>query len=532
MALTWKDYTLDEAAVEEISGTIQTLLSEREKDRRKLHRVRLTAEELLLRIRDAYPEPVDLSVGIGKQYGRLVLRLRYGGDSFDPTERGGDDDWSYRILSSLGLTPAWSYRGRTNTVTMTLRERSGHGTLFYILLALALAVVLGVAGRLLFPALGLTLNDILLTPLMNTFLGLLNTFAGIMIAFTICSGVLGMGDPSTLRSVGKGMLLRFALLTLVISAACLVISSPLLHLHLLGNAETGGTSQAGQLIAMIFNIFPTNSVNPFLNGNTMQIIVIAIFVGVGLLALGERGVHLRTLAEEGALLTQRLTSFVCKLVPIFVFAALLRLIWAGEAAVLISLWKPLCLLVVLVLAVTAVMLLVTAVQVRCSPLLLLKKVAPPLLIGLSTASSMSAFTSSMETCENKLGMDSALLKFAYPVGSVMFMPATAAYFSVVAISFAALYDVPITAAWLVMACITVTLLTIAVPPIPGAGLMVYSVIFAQLGIPAEAMLLAATLDIVSDFVITGFNIGTLLLEMTREAEKMHKIDRTLLLKKL
>ena len=68
--------------------------------------------------------------------------------------------------------------------------------------------------------------------------------------------------------------------------------------------------------------------------------------------------------------------------------------------------------------------------------------------------------------------------------------------------------------------------------LPGAGLMVFSVLFAQLGIPGEAVLLGVTINIIFDFAATGFNVGILILELTREADRMHRIDRTLLLKKM
>ena len=44
------------------------------------------------------------------------------------------------------------------------------------------------------------------------------------------------------------------------------------------------------------------------------------------------------------------------------------------------------------------------------------------------------------------------------------------------------------------------------------------------------MLLAAALDVVTDFFDTGFNVLLLNLEMIREAELLHRIDREKLLK--
>ena len=65
-----------------------------------------------------------------------MLRLRYEGDTFDPV-KSSENALSDEILRSLGALPAWSYRGRMNTVSMTLAERPKRSSVFYILLAVA-----------------------------------------------------------------------------------------------------------------------------------------------------------------------------------------------------------------------------------------------------------------------------------------------------------------------------------------------------------------------------------------------------------
>ena len=60
------------------------------------------------------------------------------------------------------------------------------------------------------------------------------------------------------------------------------------------------------------------------------------------------------------------------------------------------------------------------------------------------------------------------------------------------------------------------------------SLISYFNIFAQLGIPSGALLLAAALDVVTDFFDTGFNVLLLNLEMVREAHIIGRIDRKIL----
>jgi hypothetical protein len=313
-------------------------LNAQKMERRSVQRIRLTAEELLLNVLSHCGRGVRISVGLGKQFGCQMLRFRYEGEAFDPV-KNSENPISDEILRSLGVLPAWSYRGRMNTVSMTLAERPKRGSVFYILLAVAAAVVLGFAGRAFPEALRQSLTDILLTPLSNGFLGLMKTFSGILITLTICSGILGMGDSATLGRRGKVFALRFIGISFILCAATMAVSLPLLHIDPDALSSQGESSGIAQISRMIFDILPSDPVEPFRTGNTLQLIVIALLIGLGLLAIGERGKNLRGLVEESTVLLQRLVSGICALVPLYVFAMLLRQIWSGNAGALLSVWK-------------------------------------------------------------------------------------------------------------------------------------------------------------------------------------------------
>ena len=370
MPLQWKSYELNEQAVDDISESIGRFLDNEGIERRNAVRIRLAMEELMLRIIDAKGNAFPVSFGMGRQYGKHAVCLKYEGEAFDPTS-GDDENWNERILVSLGLSPDWRYRKKNNTVSIRISGASGQSALFYIFAAVLAALLFGFSGRFLEPSVREEIDTILLTPMMGGFLGLLNTFAGIMIGFTICSGVLGVGDSESLGKIGKGLVLRLFLISLSIAAFSLLFASLFMDLSF-SAASVGGTSELDDISKMIFGILPSDPVSPFLNCNTMQIIVISLFAGIAMLTMDANGSTLRRLVEECTTVTQMLTSTVCKLVPGFVFIALLRQIWSGAAAKLLTLWKPLALIAAAVLIITAFLLLFTALKTRKSPVFLLK----------------------------------------------------------------------------------------------------------------------------------------------------------------
>lgn len=527
MAIKYERLALDEAAVERISESVRDYLAAQGMERRNVLRIRLTVEELLLNVMAGCGRNVSVNWGMGRRLGRQVFCLRYAGAPLDPTKSGGDD-WTEATLRTLGYFPAWSYRGGTNTVSLVLSERARHSALFYIMIAVLAAAALGFAGKLCPEALRTGVDEALLTPAANGFLGLMGTFSGVMIAFTICSGILGVGDAVALGRLGRRILARFTGISFAVCAVTVALVCPLLSLRFSAGGE-GRASQISQISRMFFDILPSNPIEPFQTGNTMQIIVIALFAGIGLLAIGERGSRLRGLIDEGAALTQRTVTFVCGFVPLFVFVMLLRQLWFGRAQALLAIWKPLVLIVSSEILIAAALWLLTALRLKCPPLTLLKKALPPFVVAFTTASSMSALTLSMETCEKKLGVEGSVVSFAYPLGTVMYMPASIASFAAIACTFAEIYQVEVSLSWMIMAVITVTLLVIAMPPIPGAGILVYTILFARMGIPAEALVLATAIDVVVDFCNTGFNVLLLVLQIVGEAGALGSLDRAALL---
>ena len=527
MSMEWKQYELDEESIDQISEWVNAYCSPK-MSWSEVTMACLTTEEILLNILEHTQESVLLEVGIGKRFGKTVLILRYNGEAFDPTDVN-EDDWGSRILNALASAPAWSYRVRTNRVSVTLSERSGHGTMFYILVALIAAVLLGLIGKWLPESFRFGVDELLLTPVQDAFLGVLMTFAGLMIAFTICSGLLGMGDAATLRKVGKGLLIRILLVSVSASLFALALAMPFMHLREAGAAQMN-VDQLKQISDMLFAILPSDPVTPFLTGNTLQIIVIATLIGIILLVLGERAKNLQTLVDEGAILLQRLMMGICRLIPLFVFVALLGQFWSGELDVLLSVWKPLLLDIVLIFVFQALMIVLTIVRTRCTLPVLIRKLVPPFLVGFTTASSISAFSIGMETGEKKMGIDPAFLKFAYPIGSVMHKPSTIITLVVYSLYFAQEYGVEVNFSWFILVVLTTVLLAIAVPPLPGAGMMLYGTIFAQLGIPADAVVLASLMELIVDYFCTGSDVSNLLTMLTRQACSIKRLDREILRK--
>lgn len=94
------------------------------------------------------------------------------------------------------------------------------------------------------------------------------------------------------------------------------------------------------------------------------------------------------------------------------------------------------------------------------------------------------------------------------------------------------YGVPITPIWMITAFIISVVLAIAAPPVPGAALTCYTILFMQLGIPTDAIAVVITLNVILEFATTAVNLFCLQTELVElsgslkvlDAEKLRSVD--------
>ena len=436
-------------------------------------------------------------------------------------------------MAEMGLAPAWRYKNGVNTLELRLK-RKGIGNVAGILIALGLAVGIGFLsyGFMSEGVRGVAV-ELILAPLQKIFFGLLSVFAGLMILFSVTGGIFNMGDMSTFNKVGKLMLGRLVGITFVVAGISSIVS------YFLFRPEMGGGGMIGldkkglsELMDMIYDIIPQDPVTMFMTGNAMQIIFVGVIFGLAILVLGERVNRVRNLIEETNLLITNILSVICKFLPFYIFVTILKMIWSGTFLQIISIWKPLvasC--VVLVLMLLAVMLYVS-VRYKVGVINLAKKLMPSFLICITSASSISAYGQVINDSVKKLGIKSRFVEVMHPISAVIYMPGFVVEFSVLTYFLAKTYDVKISMIWIIMGAISMAVFSMAMPPIPGASLIAFGIMFARMGIPEDALALAVTCDLFCDFLNTAVDVSMGMMEYVIQADKVGALDKKVLQSKV
>lgn len=519
------DYRLDDKTVDLIAKEINQFLTLLKMEEKDVLRLRLSVEEMLLNWQDRFGKEQEITLKIGTRIRKPFIILELRGDECDPIHSGQENSWMSRMLADMELEPAYQYQKETNIVTIYPKQKK-KGMIFWLIVAVLLGALVGAFSGFLPDSFKTGTVEQVITPVMNTFFGLIGMLAGPLIFLSVFTGICGIGDVSTFSKIG-GKVVSRSLLYSLLGTVVTAVSSFFWFQMNLESGELSGSAM-GELFQMILDILPTNLVDAFLSGNTMQIIVLAVAFGAAALILGERMQSIIRVCEQLQKLISIIMGWLCNVIPVLIFLTILQNIWSGTAKVILSGWRPILLIFVLLLLLMVVQIGWVCFRLKIKPGIYIKKILPAAMIGFSTGSSSAAFTKTNEMVTEKMGVEKTFAGFAIPLYMVLMGVVNSVVFYSFMMYSAINYNVSISIGWMLLSVLTVTLLSSATPPVAGAGLTIYTVLFTQMGIPSEAIPIVLTLDIVCEFMATGVKVAMMENETVLNACQNQLCDRKVL----
>ena len=141
-----------------------------------------------------------------------------------------------------------------------------------------------------------------------------------------------------------------------------------------------------------------------------------------------------------------------------------------------------------------------------NPIYLLKKITSPLSIAFSTASSAAALPVTIRTAEEQLGVDKKVASFTLPLGATINMDGTAIMQGVATFFIAQVYADGLSPSQFLLVILTATLASIGTASVPGAGLIMLSMVLTTVGLPVEGIALIIAVDRIIDMARTSINV--------------------------
>jgi Na+/H+-dicarboxylate symporter len=502
--------TLSNDAIASATKAFEAALKDSDIPRSLAVRATILMEELLLRYQEQFGQDAGLSFYAIKRLGTVRLRIEVQGTQLNALDLTTTDDElgdSYDFIAALLEReiepPSYGYRRGRNVIALNVRVRRQRPLWKNPMLGATLLAVIGFAVVSQTSAsYANAIVDAVVSPVISLLMGVLKAIAGPLLCLSLISGICALGDMSTLKSVGKHAFLRIVCWVAVLIAASVAVSAIVFR----GPADhTSAAFDAAELFELLLSSIPTNLFAPFVEGNMLQIAVESVFVGICLLALGERSGRIRELVIELNSLVFKMMYLFSGALPILIGFSVFETLVTTDLASLASIGMVVAInfAIMLLLAVASLLWIRITLHIPC--LAFVRKLAPALVICLATGSGTSAMGEFYRISKEELGVDEAIADFWVPLGHAMYAPSTIVPLVVGMFAVAQMDGVTLGPTRIAILCLLVLQLSITTPKVPGGIAATYTILLGQLGLSLDAVgiLMAANVLICNPSIAFG-----------------------------
>lgn len=344
-----------------------------------------------------------------------------------------------------------------------------------------------------------------------------------LIFVTLAAGVIAMGDPKRLGSLG-GRAIGLYMGTTVIAVTLGLIFGNIFRpgegidlnavstdavASVEGRIETA--EAAGGIVDRLLAIIPMNPVAAMADADVLAVIFWAILFGVGVLAAGDKGKPVAAVIESSVEAVLKVTHFVMEVAPYGVYALMAWVVSTQGLGVLINLGK---LAGALYLACFVHAIFTYGSIVRVVLNLPLRRffggIVDAQAVAYSTASSSATLPVTISNVSDNLGVEKSVAGSVLPLGATINMDGTSIYLGLIALFAAQSLGLTLTPADYVMVALTATLASIGAAGIPSAGLLLAATVLSVFGVSAEQSVLIIALifpfDRLLDMMRTATNV--------------------------
>ena len=343
-----------------------------------------------------------------------------------------------------------------------------------------------------------------LKPLGDAFVSLVKMLIGPIIFTTVVIGLAGMSDLKRLGRVGLRATLYFELVSgfaLVIGLVVANVFTPGAGFHADPSTldpkaverYTGAGKEMGT-VEFLLNIIPRTFVSAFVDGDVLQVLLLAILFGLALGRLGEHGRPVLNLLNESARVFFGIVAMVTRLAPIAAGRAMAFTIGQYGVGKLAQLGFLLACVYLTCALFVGLVLGGIARYAGFSLWKILRYVREELLLVLGTSSSETALPGLIEKME-RVGCSLPIVGIVVPSGYSFNLDGTCIYLTMAALFIAQATDTPMDLGaqlWLLM---VLTLTSNGAAGVTGSGFIVLASTLGATGrIPVEGMALILGVD--------------------------------------
>jgi len=346
------------------------------------------------------------------------------------------------------------------------------------------ALVLGVIA-------GLILGDnaVWLKPIGDVFVTAIRMLVVPLIFTTLVAGVIGMGEPAKLGTIGLraiGLYLGTTLVAVSIGLGFGTLFKPGAGVDFSDVVPHAVSTESVSLTERLINIIPANPFNALASGDVLSIIFFAILVGIAILTLGEKGKPVGDLFQSGADIMFKITHWVMELAPFGVFALIA---WVTGTKGIETFSSILVLAAAVYLGCITHIILVYGGLLRFVlglPLVrFFRGILDAQAVAFSTSSSSGTLPVTIACVQENLGVKPSIASSVLPLGATINMDGTSLYLGILALFAAQAFGIDLSFGDYLMIAITATLASIGAAGIPSASLFLLATVLTVFNVSPE-----------------------------------------------
>lgn len=352
-------------------------------------------------------------------------------------------------------------------------------------------------------------------PFGDLFLRLLNMLVVPIIVFTLLTGIRQL-SPAKLGRIGGATVGLYAATTTLAGVIGLAVANLLQPGR--GVEFTGGEAQSQappSLTEVVLGIVPNNPVAAMADGNLLATVFFVIVFGIALTyvraqkpELGDRVDGVFEAFEIGAEAMFVVVRGVLEYGVIGVFALMAVGIGTEGVGVFSSLGA-----LVLAVAVAVVvhisftyLFVLMRVVAGVSPVAFLRGAKDAMLTAFATRSSSGTLPVTMTNAEEDLRIEERVYSFALPVGATANMDGAAIRQAITVMFAANAVGQPLALTEQLLVLVVAVLISIGTAGVPGAGLVMLTVVLSQVGLPLAVVGFVAGVDPILGRIATMNNV--------------------------
>ncbi|MBQ5420984.1 MAG: dicarboxylate/amino acid:cation symporter [Clostridium sp.] len=349
-------------------------------------------------------------------------------------------------------------------------------------------------------------------PLGTIFLNMIKMIVVPMVFFSITAGVAALSDIKKLRNIGVKVVGLYAITSAISVCIGLImanVTNPGLGFDMsaLASDSVYEAKEMPSVLDTIINAFPSNVFVSFTQGDMLPIIVFAIFVGVALIMMGERGQKMAEGVQNLADVMYQITAIVMEFSPIGVCALLADSVGSYGLKV----FGPLGKLILTVYASDVILVFLmyvpmVALLARFPVGKWFRSIVKVWVVTASTTSSAGTLPVSTQVTNEDFGVSPELSSFSLPLGATINMNGGCIYYAAAIVMTAQIYGMNLTPGALVNIIISTVLVAMGCPGVPGGAIIMTTILLTNMGLPLEIVGLIAGIFRLIDMANTTFNV--------------------------